>query len=317
MTDHAIRLLMLVALVPLASAALAQDVPKKPVLPPAPEGVTIEQDVPYLAPGREEKLDLYLPANREKGVRSPAIVFIHGGGWVGGDKAESRAFNHCTTFARAGYVAVSINYTLEREKCWPTNLRDCKNAVRWLRVNAEKHQVDADHIGVIGGSAGGHLALMVAYTSHVPFLEPASPYPLVSDKVQCVVNLYGITNLLTRQNVDKQGNPTGQLRLTTALSKKAREEDPQGWKLASPVFHVSKRNCPPTLVLHGTADATVDRNQAAELAQVLEEHGVEHQLIMIEGVGHTFDLQTWAKKPLPYDLTPIVLGFFDKHLKGK
>lgn len=318
MTDHSIRLLTIFALALLASAVAAQNAPKpKPILPPAPEGVTIQQDVPYLEPGREEKLDLYLPASRPKGTRSPAIVFIHGGGWVGGDKAEGRAFNHCTTFAKAGYVAVSINYTLERGKCWPTNVRDCKNAVRWLRVNADKYQIDPDHIGVIGGSAGGHLALMVAYTTGVPILEPASPYPLVSSKVQCVVNLYGMTNPFTRQNVDEKGNPTGQLRLTTPLTSKTREEDPDTWRLASPVHHVSKKNCPPTLTLHGMIDATVDRNQAIELAKVLEEHGVEHQLIMIEGVGHTFDLQTWAKKPLPYDLRPIVIDFFDKHLKGK
>ncbi|MBP6965367.1 MAG: alpha/beta hydrolase [Armatimonadetes bacterium] len=291
--------------------------PPKPVLPPAPEGVIIRQDVSYLAPGREEKLDLYLPADRAKDIRSPAIVFIHGGGWVGGDKAEGRAFNNCTAFAQAGYVAVSINYTLERGKCWPTNLRDCKNAVRWLRVNADKYQIDAGHIGVIGGSAGGHLALMVAYTSHVPFLKPASPYPLVSDEVQCVVDLYGITNLLTRQKPDDNGTPTGITYTTQALMKRTRDEDPDAWKLGSPVYHVSKMNCPPTLILHGTADATVDRDQATELAKKLEEHGVEHQLIMIEGVGHTFDLQTWAKKPLPYDLRPIVVGFFDKHLKAK
>ena len=301
----------------LASTVAAQDAPKpKPVLPPAPEGVIIQQDVPYLAPGREEKLDLYLPANRPKNVRSPAVVMIHGGGWVGGDKAEWRAFNICTTLALEGYVCVSINYTLERGKCWPADLYDCKNAVRWLRVNADKYQVDADHIGVIGGSAGGHLALMVAYTSRVPRLEPASPYPLVSDKVQCVVNMYGITNLLTRQKTDEQGNPTGVTYATQALLTKTRDEDPEGWKLASPVYHISK-STPPTLILHGKIDSTVDYEQALELDKKLTECGVEHQLVMIEGVGHTFDLQGWAKKPLPYDLRPVVISFFDKHLKGK
>ncbi len=315
MTDHSIRLLVIAALVLLASAVTAQNAPAKPVLPPAPEGVIIHPDLPYLEPGREEKLDLYLPADRPEGVRSPAIVFIHGGGWVGGDKAETRAFNYGTTLAKAGYVFVSINYTLERGKCWPTNVRDCKNAVRWLRVNADKYQVDADHIGVVGGSAGGHLALMVAYTGNVPFLEPASPYPLVSNKVQCVVNLYGITNLLTRQKTDDDGNPTGVTYTTQALMTKTRDEDPDAWKLASPVYHVSKWNCPPTLTLHGKADATVDYEQAIELAKKLDEHGVENQLLLIEGVGHTFDLQTWRKKPLPYDLRPIVIGFFDRHLK--
>lgn len=303
-------------LVLLASAVVAQDAPKKPVLPPAPEGVVIHQDVQYLAPDRTEKLDLYLPANRPKDVRSPAIVFIHGGGWVGGDKAEGRAFNHCTTFARSGYVCVSVNYTLERGKCWPTNVRDCKNAVRWLRVNADKYQVDAEHIGVIGGSAGGHLALMVAYTSRVPFLEPASPYPGISDRVSCVVDLYGITNLLTRQRTDEHGNPTGTTFTSQALMTKTRDEDPAAWKLSSPVYHVRK-DSPPTLILHGLADATVDYEQAKELDRKLEGFGVERELILLENVGHTFDLQTWAKKPLPIDLRPVVTAFFDRHLKKK
>ena len=290
--------------------------PKKPILPPAPEGVTIEQDVSYLGDERAEKLDLYLPAGRPAGVRSPAVVMIHGGGWVGGDKAEYRSFNLCTTLVKAGYVCVSINYILDEGKRWPTNIRDCKNAVRFLRANAEKYQVDTDHIGVIGGSAGGHLALMVGYTARVPYLEPASPYPGVRDDVQCVVDMYGITNLLTRCKTDEHGNPTDRLVTGCGLMTKTREEDPRTWRLASPVNHISKIS-PPTLILHGLADTTVDYDQSKELDRELQKHGVEHELILIEGIGHTFSLDSWGKKPLPYDLTPIVVGFFDKHLKGK
>lgn len=301
-----------------ASAALTEAMrpPRRPVLPPAPEGVVIQQDVLYLATDRAEKLDLYLPADRPKGARSPAVVMIHGGGWAGGDKAEGRSFNVCTTLAKAGYICASVNYMMDAGKRWPTNLYDCKNAVRFLRVNAEKYQVDADHIGVIGGSAGGHLALMVAYTNRVPILEPASPYPLVSDEVSCVVDMYGITNLLTRRKTDDQGNPVGPPITWEALLATKPDEDPKTWKLASPINHVSK-STPPTLILQGIIDTTVDRDQSKELARKLEENGLEHQLILLENVGHTFDLQSWAKKPLPCDLRPIVIAFFDKHLKQR
>jgi acetyl esterase/lipase len=310
---HCILLVLLTA-----CAALAQTPApvKKSVLPPAPEGVTIRQDVSYLAPDRAEKLDLYLPANRPKDVRSPAVVMIHGGGWIGGDKAEGRSFNICTTLAKQGYVCISINYILERGKCWPQDLYDCKNAVRWLRVNADKYQVDAEHIGVIGGSAGGHLALMVAYTNRVPRLEPASPYPGVSDKVSCVVDMYGITNLLTRQKTDERGVPTGQVLTTEALMTKPLAADLEAYKLASPVHHISE-STPPTLILHGLIDSTVDYEQAKELDKTLAEHGVEHQLVLLEGVGHTFDLQGWQHKPLPQDVRSMVISFFDKHLKRK
>jgi acetyl esterase/lipase len=284
---------------------------KKLALPPAPEGVTIEQDVPYLQQGREEKLDLYLPANRPLGTRSPAVVIIHGGGWTGGDKAAGREFSIGTDLAKAGYVCASINYCLTKGSNWPIQLYDCKNAVRFLRANAWRYHVDPDHIGVIGGSAGGHLSLMVAYTSHVTELEPKDPYPGISDEVQAVVDLYGLTDLFTRRKTDPQGNPTGKLITTSGFMSGTPTDNPEGWKLGSPVYHVSKDN-PPTLIIHGRSDTTMDRDQATELAEKLT---VEHELILLDGVGHTFDLHTWNHKPLPVDVHAAVVGFFDKHLK--
>ena len=102
----------------------------------APPGVTIGKDLTYLAPGREEKLDLYQPAGRSPEVRSPAVVIIHGGGWIQGDKAAEREVITGTTLAKAGYFCISIEYWKKEKGRWPTNLQDCKNAVRWLRVNA-------------------------------------------------------------------------------------------------------------------------------------------------------------------------------------
>jgi len=283
------------------------------VLPPAPEGTVIEREVAYLPAGRKEKLDLYLPADRSKSVRSPAVVIIHGGGWSGGDKASGREFNLGTTLAKAGYVCASVEYLKEGSGRWPTNLHDCKNAVRFLRANADRYQVDAAHIGVIGGSAGGHLALMVAYTPEVKELTPAAPYPGVSDRVQACVDMYGVTDLVTRQATEPDGTPNGKLR-EAGLFPDKRGESPAKWKLASPVSHISKAS-PPTLILHGLVDTTVDREQSQELDRKLGEQGVEHRLILLPGVGHTFDLEQWQRKPLPQDLRPVVVGFFDQHLK--
>ena len=276
----------------------------------------VVKDVEFLAPGRAEKLDVYLPAPLPTGKLSPAVVWIHGGGWVGGTKDEARAKEICGTLAAAGYVALSIDYKLG-DLAWPTNLLDCKNAVRFLRAHATEYRVDPERIGVAGGSAGGNLALLVAYTTGKKELEPEAPYPGVSSAVRCVIDMYGITNALTRQNMAPDGTPNGVLR--DAESPRVfggpRTTHAAVWALGSPVTHVTASS-PPTLILHGHADQTVDYAQAEELARVLQAHGVEHEAILLDGVGHTFDWETWNKKPLPHDLRPVALAFFAKHLES-
>ena len=326
---HALRAAMLTALLthavaasPLGAAGPQQGTAAQnpPALPPAPEGVTIVQNVAYLGAGREEKLDLYLPADRPEGTRSPAVVIIHGGGWSGGTKSARREFNIGTTLAKAGYVCASIDYRLANAGApsWPTNIHDCKNAVRFLRARAAQYGVDAEHLGVIGGSAGGHLALMVGYTAGVKELEPEDgPYPGVSSRVKAVVDMYGIADVHEWQATDEDGTPNGQKKdgSTERMLGGSRIAFPEKWKAASPVTYVDKAKTPPTLILHGTKDTIVDRDQATLLAKRLKDAGVEHRVILIEGIGHTFDLQVWNRKPLPQDLRPVVTEFFDRHLK--
>jgi len=279
--------------------------------------VTVLTDVPFLGEGRKEKLDVYLPVERPAGTLSPALVGIHGGGWTGGTKNEARAKNVCTTLAAAGYVALSIDYKLG-EGAWPTNLHDCKNAVRFLRARAAEYGVDPDRIAVAGGSAGGHLALMVALTGDRPELAPpaeATLYPNFSDTVRCVINFYGITNLQTRRETDDAGNPLPARKSSTGAAKVYGVEslDDPRLKGVSPVTYLA-RDSVPILTLHGRADTTVDHLQAEELDRVARERGARHELLFLEEVGHTFDLQTWKKKPLPRDLRPVVLEFLKRNV---
>lgn len=281
----------------------------------ADSSVRVTRDVTYLAPGRAEKLDLYLPATPAGGKLSPAVVWIHGGGWTGGKKDEDRAKEICTTLANAGYVAVSIEYKLG-EGVWPTNLFDCKNAVRFLRVHAQEYHLDPQRIGVAGGSAGGHLALMVGLTAGKKDLEPDAPYPGVSSAVRCVIDMYGPADLLTRREIAPDGTPTDKVRpIGSALKifSAASEQDPV-LKVASPVTHVAK-NSPPVLILHGRADTTVDYTQSEELARVMKERGAPHELVLIDGVGHTFAWEKWGKKKMERDLRPVALEFLAKNLK--
>ena len=274
----------------------------------APAGIKIERDRPFLSPDRKEKLDLYRPEKNESGEPLPAVVIIHGGGWVKGDKGRKREFVTGTTLAKAGYLAISVNYETRKEKRWPGNLHDCKNAVRWLRKNSKELGVDSSKIGVIGGSAGGHLALMVAYTGDHPKLSPEDLYPGVSDKVSACVDMYGITNLLTRKVTDKKGNPTDELK-EHRLFKKDREKGVAMWRNASPVNHIDE-NSPPTLIFHGTRDTTVDRDQSKELHAALQKAGVDSDLRLIKNAGHA-----WPLKTKDFDLRSDVVEFFNRHLK--
>lgn len=273
-------------------------------------------DVRFLEEGRSETLDLYLPAGKAGEAPRPAVVWIHGGGWWGGEKRGGREVSIGRDLAAAGYVVASPDYALAKERpTWPLALHDCKNAVRFLRANAEKYRIDPERIAVMGGSAGGHLALMVAFTEGVEGLEPEAPWPGVSSRVAAVADFYGITNLLTRQRVDKEGRPTGVLAPGSSkrFTGKTREEGADLWRFASPVAHV-KPGLPPVFITHGKKDATVDYLQALELAEALSGAGVPHRLVLLENAGHTYDLRTWNRAPLERDLAADVLAFLGEHL---
>ncbi len=267
----------------------------------AADDVRIEKDVAYLGPDRQEKGDLYLPTTVAPGQRFPAVVIVHGGGWTGGDKSAGREINIGTTLAANGYVGFSINYALAKNgPVWPQNLHDCKTAVRWLRKNAERLNIDPDHIGAIGGSAGGHLAAILAVTGSESGLDPSGPYGEYSCRVQAAVDLYGPADLTT---LFLGGNPDLTM-LPAALAEK-----PELYKLASLATHVDK-NDPPILIIHGADDKTVLVEQSQHFAEALKKAGVQHELIVVEGTPHSFDLQ-----PKQRDLRPAVLGFFNRYLK--
>jgi acetyl esterase/lipase len=281
-----IALVVVVSL--LASALLAQDT----------AAVRIEKNIAYLSPDRAEKADLYRPPASADARKHPGVLIIHGGGWTGGKRDAAREINIGTTLASHGYVCLSIDYLLHDpqsdKSCWPQNLHDCKTAVRWLRANQERLQLDAENIGVIGGSAGGHLSSMVGVTGKADGLDPVEPYADQSCAVKCAVNLYGPVEFSERD--------------VTAL-RKTRSEAPELYRAFSVLTYLDKDD-PPFLIMHGTADTTVPVRQSEILAAALAKQGIEHHLEIIEGAPHTFHLQ-----PKQKDLRPIVLAFFDKHLK--
>lgn len=265
----------------------------------AEPAVRIEKNISYLPEDRKEKADLYVPASADNEALHPGIVIIHGGGWTSGIKDAAREINIGTTLAQHGYVCLSIDYMLHDpatdKPCWPQNLHDCKTAVRWLRENAARLKLDVNHIGVIGGSAGGHLASMIGVTKASDGFDPAGPYENQSCVVNCVVDMYGPVDVTAWHDVSA-------LRATRAAN-------PELYKQFSVTTYLDKDD-PPFLILHGTADKTVDYSQSVNFAKALTEHGIEHHLELIPDAPHTFHLQ-----PKQKDLRPLVLAFFDRHLK--
>ncbi len=288
----------LFAFISVMALARAGEKTKPNPAPTFPADIRVERGVKFLPAPRKPLADLYMPLQMPKGAKLPAMLIIHGGGWAGGIRDAAREINIGTTLARNGCVGMSIDYMLSdrRQAVWPTNLWDCKLAVRWLRKNADRLGIDPERIGVIGGSAGGHLAAMVALTGPQDGLEPPAPGGDISTAVKCCVDLYGIADIGTYHDVSMLG--------------KTFAEAPELYRLASPVTYV-RSNSPPFLILHGTADTTVKLAQSELLAECLKQAGVEHELIVIPGAPHTFHLQ-----PPQRDLRPVVLKFLDTHLKS-
>ena len=265
-----------------------------------PPGMAIEWDVDYLSPERKEKADLYLPTNTPAGQLRPAVLVIHGGGFNDGDKARPREINFCTNLAAHGYVCMSINYKLSRpgardKATWPQCVHDAKTAIRWLRKNAGRLQIDPERIGAMGGSAGGNLAAMLATTGSKDGLEPDSPYAEYPTQVKCAIDFYGAVKLLEYHDMK--------------MFAKTRTEAPDLYAKASPVNYVDKGDAP-ILIAHGATDKIVPIAQSEALVAAFNKAGVPCEFIALPDAPHTFSLQIKEK-----DLRPAVFSFLDRNLK--
>ena len=269
-----------------------------------PENVIIQRDVEYgRADDRPLKMDIVRP--KEPGETPlPAIVFIHGGGWRGGNKAGGVA--RLVPLAGGGnYFCASIDYRLSGEATWPAQIHDCKAAIRHLRANAEKYNIDPDRIGVWGTSAGGHLVNMLGTSGDVTDLEGSCGSPDQSSRVTCAVAFCGPSNLTVilpgSEHQGRKGNVVARLLGGPVEEKKDLAVS------ASPVTHVTEDDCP-FLIVHGTDDRVVPVDQAETLHAALQKAGVDSTLVRVEGGGHGLGGP---------EITARVQAFLDKHLRGQ
>jgi len=268
----------------------------------AMEPFHVIEDIVYLQPGRDEKMDLYLPARGPGDSPAPAVIWVHGNG---SNKASGRIRDECLTFTSAGYICASIDWTLDTPfRVLP--ILDCKNAVRFLRVHAKEYHIDPSRIAIGGGSGGGYLASMVGFTAGEVGFEPPEPYPGVSSAVGAVIDFYG--------GYDGRRFPLVQRQLAVLpLDMAGVRPALTQIDLFQPVNHLAS-SVPPVLIVQGREDPLIDYHQAIEMDRDLTAKGVPHELVLMDHVGHAFTFTTDGDHLLPRDLRPIVLAFLGKYL---
>jgi acetyl esterase/lipase len=302
---HTAALVVLVSVAVLAMAALMAQPPdeqqtRRPRQLTLPDNVEMRTGVVYgTGGGRELKLDLFLPKHGD-GLR-PAVIFVHGGGWRNG--GPSQFHRQSAYLAGVGYVCASIEYRLSGEAQFPAALEDTKCAVRWLRANARELRVDTDRVALSGGSAGGHLAAMVATTGPGLF-EGEGGHADQSSAADLAVCFNPVVDLAAMGKV-RPDHP-----MLVAFLGKTFEEDPELYARASPITYVDE-NDPPMLVLHGTKDTTVPYDQAQAFIRKLADAGVEAELFSAEDASHAF----FNNEPWYTPTVKAMEAFLNKHFR--
>lgn len=272
--------------------------------------VEIIRDVEY---GRVDGVSLLLDIHRPKepilGSPMPGVVVLHPGAWRTGDKAEVGL----TSLANHGFFVVSVNYRLSDVAKFPAAVEDSKCAVRWLRANAQKYNVDPDHIGVIGGSAGGHLAMMVGCADEEAGLDGTGSWEGVSSRVQAVVSHCGPTLLGIPPDAfyeTERGKGSASVNFLGATPM----ERPDLFRLASPMTYVSEDD-PPLLLIHGDLDEAAPFWHAEIMYYMCNTLGVEVTLIKVVGGTHTFTAPDHPPtSPSREEIIAIELAFLIEHL---
>jgi acetyl esterase/lipase len=247
---------------------------------PDARGFSVERDLAY-GDAPLQVGDLYRPAGAGP---HPAVLLIHGGAWVRGDRANMQKF--AERFAAAGFVAWNLEYRLAPDATWPAQLEDVRAALAWLRARAPGIDVDPERIAAMGYSAGGHLALLLALA------EGDGPRPAV------VASGAGPTDLLAYPD-----SP-----LIAKLMGGDADALPDAWEDASPISHVSPGD-PPVFLYHGALDRVVGVEQSRRLLARLREAGIPSELYEEPWSGHS------TSYLLDRDAFARVLGFFEARLR--
>lgn len=243
------------------------------------------------AGGTELTLDASIP---DGAGPFPAAVLVHGGGWVAGDKQQYITYIF-EPLSRAGFAWFSINYRLAPQYKFPAPADDVLQAIRYVRENASKYNIDAKRIALIGESAGGHLVSYVGTRYR-------------GAGVAAVVSLYGIHDFITAA---MEWKPFPHEVLDLLGIKQVNAETAPLLIKASPVIYVSK-NLPPFLLIHGSKDEDVPYDQSVEMCDLMKQVGARCDLITVPGAPHGMD--HWEPHPQWHWYKKAMVDWLEKNM---
>jgi len=303
---HCLRLFALLASVVMQPyKGYAQTSPVQKIFP---EGTVLHPNIPYANDTlKKHLLDIYLPPHASG--NTPLVVWVHGGGWMLNDKYADMGYMKETVkgFIENGYALASIDYRHSTTAIFPAQIQDCNLALEYLYQHAGEYKIDKNRIALIGFSAGGHLASLLALSAnnHIQDFYPSGKSPHF--KIKCVLDFYGPSDFIAIAGNRAVAASTERDPVSILLGAFPLQR-PDLAKRASPVTYVDKDD-PPFFIVQGEKDESVPYTQSVLLSSWLTVSGVKNQLTVVPGAPHygvMFDAP---------DIREKLFAFLGSHLK--
>ncbi len=264
-----------------------------------PAGTVTHADLPYAGDTlKKHLLDIYLPANA--GPKTPLVIWLHGGAWMLNDKYADMGYMKQTIreFLAHGYALASIDYRHSTTAVFPAQLQDCNLGVQYLYDHAAEYRLDRNRFALIGFSAGGHLASLLAVSKNNGIKDFYAPGAKSTFSIKCVLDFYGPSDFVVLggfpdTSINNARNPVSILLGALPVDR------PDLAKRASPVTYIDK-NDPPFFIVQGEKDESVPNTQSKYMSSWLTLAGVKNELVMVPNAPHygpMFD-EEWIRKRL-------------------